>query len=79
MEPFWGVLMKKILVFFVPLASILVLSMIVAAFYIEDIFNLVNFNWTMNLTLIPESDFQIFLFLSIVGFVALMRKRQNKK
>jgi hypothetical protein len=53
--------------------------MIVAAFYIEDIFHLVNFNWTMNLAIIPESDIQIFLFLSIVGFVALMRKRPNKK
>lgn len=70
--------MKKILVFFVPIVSTFVLSMIVAAFYIEDIFNLVNLNWTMNLTIIPESDIQIFLFLSIVGFVALMRKRPNK-
>ena len=71
--------MKKILFFFVPIVSIFVLSMIVAAFYIEDIFNLVNFNWTMNLTIIAESDIQIFLFLSIVGFVALMRKRPNKR
>ena len=70
--------MKKNLVFFVPVVSIFVLSMIVAAFYIEDVFNLVNLNWTMNLTIIPESDIQIFLFLSIVGFVALMRKRPNK-
>lgn len=70
--------MKKILVFFVPIVSIFVLSMIVAAIYIEDIFNLVNLNWTMNLSIIPESDIQIFLFLSIVGFVALMRKRPNK-
>lgn len=70
--------MKKKLVIFVPMVSIFVLSMIVAAFYIEDIFNLVNLNWTMNLTIIPESDIPIFLFLSIVGFVAMMRKRSNK-
>jgi hypothetical protein len=71
--------MKKFLVFFVPIVSILVLSVIVGAFFIEDIFNLFNLNWTMNLTIIPESDIQIFLFLSIVGFVAMMRKRPNKK
>jgi hypothetical protein len=71
--------MKKILVFFVPIVSTLVLSMIVAAFYIEDIFNLVNLNWTMNLAITPDSDIQIFLLLSIAGFVAIMRKRSNKK
>ena len=71
--------MKNNLVFFVPIVSTFVLSMIAAVFYIEDIFNLVNINWIMNLNIIPDSDIQIFLFLSIVGFVAIMRKRQNKK
>jgi hypothetical protein len=71
--------MKKILVLFVPLVSILVLSIIAAAFYIEDIFNLFNLKWTMNLAIISDSDIQIFLLLSIAGFVAIMRKRQNKK
>jgi hypothetical protein len=71
--------MKKILVLFVPLVSILVLSILAVAFYSEDIFNIVNLNWTMNLAIIPDSDIQIFLLLSIAGFVAFMRKRSNKK
>jgi hypothetical protein len=71
--------MKKILVLFVPIVSILVLSIIAAAFYVEDIFNLVNLNWTENLAITPDSDIQIFLLLSIAGFVAIMRKRSNKK
>jgi hypothetical protein len=71
--------MKKILVLFVPLVSILVLSILAVAFYSEDIFNIVNLNWTMNLDIIPDSDIQIFLLLSIAGFVAFMRKRSNKK
>ena len=71
--------MKKFLVFFVPIVSILVLSVIVGAFFIEDIFNLVKLSRPMNSFIIPESDIQILLFLSIVGLVAIMRKRPNKK
>jgi ABC-type dipeptide/oligopeptide/nickel transport system permease component len=71
--------MKKFLVFFVPIVSILVLSVIVGAFFIEDIFNLVKLSRPMNSSIIPESDIQILLFLSIVGLVAIMRKRPNKK
>jgi ABC-type dipeptide/oligopeptide/nickel transport system permease component len=71
--------MKKFLVFFVPIVSTFVLSMIVGAFFIEDIFNLVNLSRPMNSSIIPESDIQILLFLSIVGLVAIMRKRPNKK
>ena len=71
--------MKKFLVFFVPIVSILVLSVIVGAFFIEDIFNLVKLSRPMKSSIIPESDIQILLFLSIVGLVAIMRKRPNKK
>jgi hypothetical protein len=71
--------MKKILVFFVLIVSFLLLSVIVGAYFVDDIFNLVTLSRTMNTSIIPESEIQILLFLSIVGLVAIMRKRPNNK
>jgi hypothetical protein len=71
--------MKKILVFFVLIVSFLLLSVIVGAYFVDDIFNLVTLSRTMNTSIIPESEIQILLFLSIVGLVAIMRKRANNK
>ena len=71
--------MKKILVFFVLIMSILLLSVVAGAYFIEDIFNLIKLNRTMNPTVINESDIQFLLLLSIVGLVGIMRKRPNNK
>ncbi len=71
--------MKKILVFYVPIMSVLLLSVIGGAYFLDDILNLAKLNRTMNISIIPESDIQILLFLSIVGLVAIMRRRPNKK
>ena len=71
--------MKNILTLFIPTASILVLLLIVGAYFIEDIFNLLKLSITMNLPRIPESDIQILLYLSLVGLVGILRKRPTKK
>ena len=71
--------MKKILFFCVPIMSILSLAAAAGAYFIGDIFNLIKLDRTVNPTLVNESDIQILLLLSIVGLVAIMRRRPNKK
>ncbi len=71
--------MKKILILFVPTASIFVFSILLGAYFIEDILNLIQLGRTKSSLVIPESDIQILICCSLVGLVGVFRKRSNKK
>jgi hypothetical protein len=71
--------MKKILILFIPTASIFVLLIIVGAYFIEDIFNLLKLSRAMNSSVVTGSNIQTLIGLSLVGFVAIIRKRPPKR
>lgn len=68
--------MKKSLIYFVPITSILVILVTVATYFIEDIFKLMKFTEINFSTILPNSDFTILLYLSVVGIVGIPRKRK---
>jgi hypothetical protein len=70
--------MKKILILFVPTASIFVLSVFIGTYFIEDIFNLIQLGRTKSSLIIPEPDIQILLCFGFIGLVGVFRKRSNK-
>ena len=69
---------KKSLLFLVPITSIFVLSSIIATFFMESIFNLLNLNGIISSTILPNPDFKILLYLSIAGIVGIHRNRGKK-
>jgi hypothetical protein len=71
--------MKKILILFVPTASIFVLSILIGTYFIEAIFTLIQLGRTNSSLIIPESDIQILLCFGFIGLVGVFRKRSNKK
>ena len=68
--------MKKSLIYSVPITSILVILFTVATYFIEDIFKLMKFTEINFSTILPNSDFTILLYLSVVGIVGIPRKRK---
>jgi hypothetical protein len=70
--------MKKILILFVPAASIFVFSLLIGAYFIEDIFNLIQLGRTKGSLVIPKPDIQILLCFGIIGLVGVLRKRSKK-
>ncbi len=68
--------MKKSLIYFVPKTSILVILVIVATYFIEDIFKVMKFTGINVSTILPISDFTMLLYLSVVGIVGIPRKRK---
>ena len=68
--------MKKRLIYFVPITSILVILAIIATYFIEDIFKLMQFTGVNFSTILPNSDFTMLLYLSVIGIVGIPRKRK---
>ena len=70
--------MKKILILFVPTASIFVFSVLFGGYFIEDIFNLIQLGRAKSSLVIPESDIQILICCGLIGLVGVLRKRSKK-
>jgi hypothetical protein len=71
--------MKQILILFVPTASILVFSVLIGTYFIEDIFTLIQLGRTNSSLIFPESDIQILLCFGFIGLVGIFRKNSNNK
>jgi len=69
--------MKKSLILLVPITSIFVLSVIIATYFMENIFNLLKLDGINFSTILPSPDFEILLYLSLVGIVGIHRNRGN--
>jgi len=67
--------MKKILILFVPAASIFVFSLLIGAYFIEDIFNLIQLGRTKGSLVIPKPDIQILLCLGLIGIIGFFASR----
>ena len=67
--------MKKSLILLVPITSIFVLSVIIATYFMENIFNLLKLDGINFSTILPSPDFEILLYLSLVGIVGIHRNR----
>ena len=72
--------MKKGLIYFVPIMSIFVLSVIIATYFMENIFNLIELARINISTILINSDYKIFLlYFSVVGIIGIPRNRGGKK
>lgn len=71
--------MKKNLIPIIPTASIFVLIVIIGVYFIEDISNIFKLSKTMNSSVVTDSNIKTIVGLSLVGFVAFIRKRSPKK
>ena len=70
--------MEKHLIFFAPIMSIFVLSVIIVTYFIEDIFNHMKLAG-INFSTMPQNpDFQILLCLGLVGFIGIVGIHRNK-
>jgi hypothetical protein len=67
--------MKKGLIYFVPIMSIFVLSVIIATYFMENIFDLMKLARINFSTILPNSDFNILLYFSVVGILGIRRNR----
>ena len=67
--------MKKILILFVSITSIIVLSAIIKAYFIEDILNLMKLSRTKISSLIIDPDIQILFFLGLIGIIGFFGSR----
>ena len=67
--------MKKILILFVSITSIIVLSAIIRAYFIEDILNLMKLSLTKISSIVVDPDIQIVLCLGIVGIIGFFASR----
>ena len=67
--------MKKILILFVSITSIIVLSAIIRAYFIEDILNLMKLSWTKISSLTIDPDTHILLYLGLIGIVGFFASR----
>jgi hypothetical protein len=67
--------MKKILILFVSITSIIVLSAIIRAYFIENILNLMKLSRTKISTLIIDPDIQILLYLGLIGLIGFFVSR----
>ena len=69
--------MKKSLIYLVLIKSFFVLSIIIAAYFMADIFNLMKLAGLNFSTILSDPDFAILLCLSIVGLVNIRRNRRD--
>ena len=68
--------MKKGLLYFVPIMSIFVLSVIITTYFMENIFNLIELARINISTILINSDYKIFLlYFSVVGIFNIRRNR----
>ena len=67
--------MKKILILFVSITSIIVLSAIIRAYFIEDILSLMKLSRTKISSLIIDPDIQILLCLGLIGIIGFFVSR----
>ena len=68
--------MKKGLIYFVPIMSIFVLSVIIATYFMENIFNLIELARINISTILINSDYKTFLlYFSVVGILGIRRNR----
>ena len=67
--------MKKSLIYLVLIKSFFVLSIIIAAYFMADIFNLMKLAGINFSTILSNPDFAILLCLSLVGIVNIRRNR----
>ena len=61
--------MKKILIFFISITSIIVLSAIIRVYFIADILNLMKLSRTKISSLIIDPEVQILLYLGLIGII----------
>jgi len=67
--------MKKILILFVSITSIIVLSAIIRAYFIEDILSLMKLSRTKISSLIIDPEVQILLYLGLIGIIGFFGSR----
>jgi len=68
--------MKKGLIYFVPIMSIFVLSVIITTYFMENIFNLIELARINISTILINSDYKTFLlYFSVVGIIGIRRNR----
>ena len=67
--------MKKSLIYLVLIKSFFVLSIIIAAYFMADIFNLMKLAGINFSTIRSNPDFAILFCLSLVGIVNIRRNR----
>jgi hypothetical protein len=67
--------MKKILILFVSITSIIVFSAIIRGYFIEDILSLMKLSMTKISFLIIDPDIQILLYLSLIGLIGFFVSR----
>ena len=67
--------MKKTLILFVSITSILVLSAVIRAYFIEDILNLMKLSRSKISSIVVDPDIQILLCLGIVGIIGFFASR----
>ena len=67
--------MKKTLILFVSITSILVLSATIRAYFIEDILNLMKLSRSKISSIVVDPDIQILLCLGIVGIIGFFASR----
>jgi flagellar biosynthesis protein FlhB len=73
-----GVPMKSNLMYFVPIMSFVVFSFIIATYFMENIFSLMNAARINFSTILPNPDLKILLFFSVIGIFSIRRNRKNK-
>jgi hypothetical protein len=67
--------MKKILILFVSITSIIVLSAIIRAYFIEDILNLMKLSRTKISSITIDPDIHILLYLGLIGLIGFFVSR----
>jgi hypothetical protein len=67
--------MKKSLIYFVPTTLIFVLSVIIATYFMENIFDFLKLAMINYSTILQNSEFKILLCFGIVGIVGMHRSR----
>jgi len=67
--------MKKILIFFISITSIIVLSAIIRVYFIADILDLMKLSRTKISSLIIDPEVQILLYLGLIGLIGFFGSR----
>ena len=67
--------MKKILIFFISITSIIVLSAIIRVYFIADILNLMKLSRTKISSLSIDPEVQILLYLGLIGLIGFFGSR----
>ena len=72
--------MKKGLIYFVPIMSLFVVSVIITTYFMENIFNLIELSRINISNILLNSDYKIFLlYFSVVGIINIRRNRGGNK